>query len=381
LSAGPRSTERFDAIVIGGGVIGCSVALYLRDRGDSVILLEREPDLLLRASFRNQARVHNGYHYPRSLLTGLRSRVNFPRFVEEFGDCVESDFDKYYAVARNFSKVTGEQFARFCRRIEAPLEPAPARVLALFNRHMVDAVFTVREYAFDADRLRTRLRERLDQAGVVVRTDAAARRIDLYPTSELRVEYERDGSMRAAVAPRVFNCTYSNLNELLRASSLPLIPLKHELTEIALVTMPEELRGIGVTVMCGPFFSFMPFPARRLHSFTHVRYTPHEWWSEDADSSGHDEVRDASQDPPSQFARMLRDARRYLPAVATAEHVESLFETKTVLPSSEIDDSRPILFRANHGLPGLTCILGGKIDNIYDVLAELEVSLSDRRIA
>ena len=46
---------------------------------------------------------------------------------------------------------------------------------------------------------------------------------------------------------------------------------------------------------------------------------------------------------------------------------------KTVLPSSEADDSRPILFRRDDTVPNLTSIMGGKIDNIYDVLAELEV--------
>ncbi len=52
-----------------------------------------------RASYNNQARVHNGYHYPRSILTALRSRISFPRFVDEFRDCVDSDFDKYYLIS------------------------------------------------------------------------------------------------------------------------------------------------------------------------------------------------------------------------------------------------------------------------------------------
>ena len=33
-----------------------------------------------------------------------------------------------------------------------------------------------------------------------------------------------------------------------------------------------------------------------------------------------------------------------------------------MLPSSETDDSRPILFRKHVGLPNLHCILGAKID-------------------
>ena len=42
---------------------------------------------------------------------------------------------------------------------------------------------------------------------------------------------------------------------------------------------------------------------------------------------------------------------------------------KTILPSSEIDDSRPILFKMNYAYDGYNCIIGGKIDNVYDMIA------------
>ena len=87
------------------------LALHLRrDRGERVTLVEAGDDLLGRASYTNQARVHHGYHYPRSILTGLRSRVNFPRFVTDFRDCVTEELDAYYAIARQFSNVTAAQF-------------------------------------------------------------------------------------------------------------------------------------------------------------------------------------------------------------------------------------------------------------------------------
>src|SRR5262245_40790800 len=101
--------DAYDAAVIGGGFFGCMVALHLRRTNARVVVLERGGRLLGRASYSNQARVHNGYHYPRSVLTAYRSRVNFPRFVAEFADCIDTGFEKYYAVARTFSKVTARQ--------------------------------------------------------------------------------------------------------------------------------------------------------------------------------------------------------------------------------------------------------------------------------
>ena len=68
-----------------------------------------------------------------------------------------------------------------------------------------------------------------------------------------------------------------------------------------------------------------------------------------------------------------RDAARYLPAIAESEQIDSLFEVKTVLVRSEGDDGRPILVERYSQMPGLYCILGGKVDNIYDVLERLDV--------
>ena len=74
---------------------------------------------------------------------------------------------------------------------------------------------------------------------------------------------------------------------------------------------------------------------------------------------------------------MVRDVSRYLPAILNAKYVDSLFEIKTVLVKSEGDDGRPILFEKHQGLPGCYSILGGKIDNIYDVLARLDEEYFD----
>ena len=68
------------AIVRGRIHHGAVIAAHLkRIRGfDEVVLLERGPRLMDRASFTNQARVHNGYHYPRSFTTAYRSVVKTP---------------------------------------------------------------------------------------------------------------------------------------------------------------------------------------------------------------------------------------------------------------------------------------------------------------
>ena len=70
---------------------------------------------------------------------------------------------------------------------------------------------------------------------------------------------------------------------------------------------------------------------------------------------------------PTRVQQMLRDAVRYLPAMKAAQYLRSLWEVKTILPRSEMDDSRPILARGVAGAPGLVTVLGAKIDSVYDV--------------
>ena len=54
-------------VIIGGGFFGMYIAEYFARQGKKVLLCEKEADFMQRASYANQARVHNGYHYPRSI--------------------------------------------------------------------------------------------------------------------------------------------------------------------------------------------------------------------------------------------------------------------------------------------------------------------------
>jgi len=367
-----RSTA--DAVVIGGGFYGAVIAIYLaKTRGlRRVILCEREEHLLTRASYNNQARVHNGYHYPRSFTTAFRSRVNLPRFVQDWPQAVKSDFVKLYAIARRNSKVTAKQFERFCDEIGALLKPADAGLKRLFEPRLIEDVFLVEEYAFDSTRLADWAVKELKEAGVEVLYSTRATAISRSPDGKsLLVDVKPKSSGVVCVnANYVFNCTYSGLNQFSGDFLGTQTRLKQEVTEMALMQVPDELANIGVTVMDGPFFSMMPFPARGLHTLSHVRYTPHFSWQDERGVDPY--IKLEEYDRATRVDRMVRDVSRYMPAVAKAKYVDSLFEVKTVLIKNEGDDGRPILFEEHAELPGCYSVLGGKIDNIYDVLEKLE---------
>lgn len=361
-----------DILVVGGGFYGCMIAAHLRQRHTRVQLIEAGAQLLGRASYANQARVHQGYHYPRSLVTGFRSRANYERFRQHFSDCLFADFQHLYAIGREFSKVSAAQFELFCRRIGAPLQPAPRELARLFHPSTIEAVYLVEEVAFDASKLRQRMQQTLAAAGVEISLNTRAIRLNASANGSLRVLAEGPSGAQDFQARQVFNCTYSGLNQLALASGLPTVALKQELAEMALVQVPTGWETLAVTVMCGPFFSLMPFPARGLHTLSHVRYTPHAAWPDPHPAGILTEAIFAQVERVSAFERMRRDAARYLPAIGECEYRDSLWEMKTILPANEADDGRPILFRAHAGVPNYHLVLGAKLDNVFDVFDQID---------
>ncbi len=77
-----------DFAIIGGGIIGLTIARELATRGADVTVFEKEPGLGMHASGRNSGVLHAGFYYaPDSLKARLTARGN--RLLREF--CAERD--------------------------------------------------------------------------------------------------------------------------------------------------------------------------------------------------------------------------------------------------------------------------------------------------
>lgn len=362
-----------NALVIGGGFYGTTVAAYLaKQRGlKPMVLVEQESALLTRASYANQARIHNGYHYPRSFVTAYCSRVNSPKFIRDWPQAVKQDFTKLYAIARRHSKVTAKQFERFCQKIDAKIQPANRALKMLFNPQLIEDVFLVEEYAFDTTTLANWAKCELFDSGVQVYLQSRVIAIEQESHQHLAVTVQaKCGDKQTILCRYLFNCSYSGMNHFEGDFPSTQTELKHEITELALMQVPSVLKDLGVTVMDGPFFSIMPFPSSELHTLSHVRYTPHLSWKDEPGIDPYQKLTTYQCVTRSEY--MVRDAGRYLSAILNAKYVDSLFEIKTILVKSDRDDGRPILLEKHPEFSGYYSILGGKLDNIYDVFEKLD---------
>src|SRR5512147_1265721 len=106
--------------VVGGGIFGATTAVDLARAGADVDLYEAEPDLLLGATAKCQARLHSGYHYPRSDSTAAAARDAAPEFAARYPTAIRRAA-QHYVIARD-SLVSAGEYLAFCDRLGLPYE-------------------------------------------------------------------------------------------------------------------------------------------------------------------------------------------------------------------------------------------------------------------
>lgn len=379
-------TRQYDKIIIGAGLYGMYAADFCAQRGQNVLVLEYDGAPFQRATYVNQARVHMGYHYPRSLTTALKSAGYFRRFVEDFGFCIYDEFDQVYATSDRFSWTNAGQFQTFCREAGIRCEEVPAS--RYFMDGMCDGAFLTQEYTYDVKILRKYYLDRLEADDRVtlklgVRIDRIIKQDKVFLIeTEAGEEYE---------APFVLNATYASVNQVIdRVEGLVKTPfaIKYELCEIILCRPSAGLQNVGITVMDGPFFSIMPFGKTGFHSLTAVTFTPHMTSYEERPvfdcQTGFEKeggmcskeqlgnCNECPHKPDSAWPYMSHLADKYLKPEYGYAYEKSLYSMKPILKSSEVDDSRPTAAAVMSSDPTFISILSGKINTVYDLDAFLE---------
>ena len=370
--------ERFDFVVVGGGIFGCYAALHLAGRGAKVAILEKEARLFQKASLVNQARLHSGYHYPRSVATAAMSDEHKTRFTEEHRSFVNHTFEQFYAIDRYGSFTDGLQFERFCAYLDIPCDRVTDH--PLFNFERLEALYRTEEHSFDPVLLGNFYREKVESTtGITVfknaqllnaQAEGNAWKIDLQlETFNLNLE-----------TSTVINATYAASNAVNRLFGANDLDLTHEISEIAFVSSPQ-FRQRGLTVMDGPFGSIMPYGLSGLLSLSSVAYTHHKL-SFDALPTFNCQIpeidprcrpeapgicTECPRRPVTNAPKMLAQMQQYFAETVQFEHLFSYYTIKSKLKASHIDDGRPTEISLLRESPRFYCLFAGKINSIYEV--------------
>lgn len=365
----------FDKIIIGAGLYGLYSALYCGKRGEKVLVLECDSEPFMRATYINQARVHMGYHYPRSYSTAIKSAHYFKRFMSDYEFCVHEKFKKIYATSANFSWTNATEFRRFCKNAQIRCEDINPE--QYFKKDMCDGAFLTEEYTYDAQILKKYfLEEILKYSNICIQYNSHITEIKKENSHFIiqcngNQKYETDF---------LLNATYASTNQITNMLGYESFKIKYELCEIILCNVNERFRNVGITVMDGPFFSIMPFGKTGYHSLTSVTFTPHITSYDELPtfecqkySNGYCSLKRLGNcnqclaKPKSAWPYMSQLAKSYLKDELGFEYAHSLFSMKPILKASEIDDSRPTVIRQFSSSPTYVSVLSGKINTVYDL--------------
>lgn len=371
-----------DKIIIGAGLYGLYSALYCGKKNENVLVIEKDDQAFKRATYINQARVHMGYHYPRSYSTAIKSANYFEKFNKDYGFSILTEFDQIYATSKHFSWTNAKQFKKFCDNAKIMCEEVTTD--KYFNSDMCDGAFLTEEYTYDAHILRDFLLKEISKySNIQIKYSTDITKIYKQNTVYTVV----DSNENEYSAPFILNSTYASTNEINKLLGFEPFKIKYELCEIILCEVNDVLKNTGITVMDGPFFSIMPFGKTGYHSLTSVTFTPHQTSYDELPTFGCQarsngfctpeklgNCNDCPAKPVSAWESMSTMARKYLKDKYQFKYVKSLYSMKPILMASEIDDSRPTVIKKYSNNPTFVSVLSGKINTVYD----LEEILNDK---
>lgn len=364
-------------LIIGAWVFWLYAALKLWRGWKETIVIEKDKEAFWRASYINQARLHSGYHYPRSKLTAEQSIKYFIKFYEDFRFAINDSFKQIYAISSTDSKVNATEYKDFCKYFNIKCDEIDSSLY--FKNGSVEKAFDTKEYSFDAVKIRDYFLSEIEKLGNVK---------ILYNEDITKVEKSDDDflitlkSGKEIKTKNVLNTTYASSNQIIKRFWFDnLFDVKYELCEVIFCEVNDIIKNVGLTVMDWPFFSVMPFWLRWFHSITSVQHTPHQTSynklpkfdcqikSNVCTEDSLDNCNLCKYRPETARNQMIELAYRYLNDEIKMKYISSIFTPKIILSAAEKDDARPTLIREfwEEWWPKLYSVLSWKLNTIYEL--------------
>lgn len=227
--------------ILGGGWYGCHIASSLLQANHEVHLHESTSDLFHGASGNNPARLHLGWHYPRSRLTRAACQEHTEEFMTVYGHLTRAVATNVYAVARLHSLV---DFGTYLQCTGSELEHIRIRYPEEMGLHGVEGAVLTGERHIVIARARAHFRVELSA----------------HVTYNVRPEDFSEKDFDATIDATFCALDAQNVD-------------RYEPCLVLLLESRDPRNSLAVTIMDGPFPSFYPW-SERFVSLSSARYTP-----------------------------------------------------------------------------------------------------------
>lgn len=215
-------------------------AKYLGEKGHHVALLEYDSRPFERATFINQARLHSGYHYPRSKETAAQTIKYFKRFQDDFDFAINKEFKKIYAISEEHSLVNADEFQAFCDYFKIKCQEVDKS--EFFKKGKVERAFDTFEYGFDAKKIRDFFHRSISEMpNVEIFYGSEVSEVEVEGTDYVIKDRKND---RLFSAPVVINATYASVNQMIAKFGFTPFEIKYEMCEVILCEASEKIKNV-----------------------------------------------------------------------------------------------------------------------------------------
>jgi len=284
------------ALVLGGGIQGCCIALMLRKHGYEVNLIDKSKDIINRASLNQEGKIHLGFVYglDTSLKTGkkllldalyfapyleylLGRKVNWEKFKSSnFNYLVAKDsmlspdeVDAYFQTLQTIyseymknEKLTylGKRPKRLFQKISIPSQ---------VNPDFFQACFATEEVALHPESLKEIIKEKILSENINLFLNQYVTSVKKTPNGFIVEIHSEDGDIQQLESDVVFNCLWEGRMALDKKIGIEVekdynLRFKHGI----IIKPPAALRGLpSLTIIQGPYGDYVNYPQNKQTYF------------------------------------------------------------------------------------------------------------------
>ena len=248
--------------IIGGGFYGIMACLEAAKTKhiEQVYLFEKAGSLLSAAGKYNQARLHLGFHYPRSEETIQQSKSGFSLYSERFPKVTKAIKKNIYLI-RDDGQIGIQEYLKIMKKNRlnfSSFDMSKSNFKYKFDGVAYEAI-KVEERYIDIVKLNQSLSDEIYELGINLRLNHEVKYID---NQKGEIEFSCGQKQYFDL---IINCTYTDpFNGFIDNKK----PLKYEFCTLLLISS-EVIKGQGITIMDGEFVSVYPWLSN-LHSVSSV---------------------------------------------------------------------------------------------------------------
>ena len=338
--------------IVGAGFFGTTSAIILAKK-HKVHLYEKENDIFLGASKKNQLRFHLGYHYPRSIKTVDEIKKNYNQFINFFGEKIFGNTKNLYGVAANNSKTTYDDYIKFLKKNKLDYKKTKDKN---FSKQVNGKILSSEKNL------------NYFKAKKIILKKLKNKNIKIYYKTLFTKRFIEDYD-------KIIIATYENNNSILKELGIKIInKYKYELIEKIIIKLPNKLKNKSYMIIDGDFICLDPYVGTKFHLLSDVKNSKIEILKSKYPNFKNFKKKYLNlgvvkNKRISNFKKFIKHGTIYLPFLVKAKYIGSYYTTRTLKINKEKTDERLNQIVKNN--KKIISIFSGKWNTCFGIAKEL----------